>query len=444
MFNLPKFGDGVGLHRIQAFAEDHFGAQHDARRAFSALAGLFWWSPIVIVGSKGKGSTARLTAALLQAQGRRVGCFTSPHLYDVRERFRIGEELIPRADFERCLARVLDWNDRRPAGDRMGAFEALFLVGLLWFREQACDIVVWEAGIGGRYDPVRTLGARIGGLTSVELEHTELLGPTRELIAYDKLDALAPEGEAIVSRCVPEELWPRMTGFAAVKGLRLIAAGRSAPEVRDIVCRPEGTDLTLVHGRGTDMRRIRLGLVGRHQVDNLATALVLARRAAPIPINPDAPLTDIESEALAQLHIDGRMERVSRDPDLWIDVAHTPESVAAAADAFLAFTPRARSLLLFGASANKNAVGMAQALAARFDEVILTQPVESGADPHTFADIFRNARVQIETDLETAAGVARTRAAAQGLAVLATGGLFFVAEIQTAWAGGDPRRLERL
>jgi dihydrofolate synthase / folylpolyglutamate synthase len=451
ILKLPRFGDGVGLHRIRAFMQERrmlgmypIGSPRHGKPVLARS--------VVIVGSKGKGSTARLTAALLRARGKTTGCFTSPHMFDIRERIRIDDDLIPQEDFDRLSADVLDWNRRRPEGDRIGSFEALFLVALLWFDERQPDKIVWEAGIGGRYDPVRALEAHHGALTSVELEHTELLGGTRELIAYDKLDAFARGGPVVISPSVPADLTHRLSTFAELTDRRLESAARRGPVVSDIVVSPEGTDCTLswpADAYRSDSavepgsRRIRLGLVGRHQIDNMLTALVLSRMLVRSGY-PDSPVSDQESEALASLRIPGRLERVARDPDLWIDVAHTPESVDRVGEAFQSIVAPERTLVVFGASANKNVQDMAAIVSARFDDVILTRAHKGGADPSGFAHHFTRRPPILAPDIAEAASLAKARARSEGRSVLAFGGLFLAAEMQTAWEGRDPAGLSFL
>jgi folylpolyglutamate synthase/dihydropteroate synthase len=109
MFGLPKFGNGIGLHRMEQFMQAH-------RIDRAALAR----KSVVVTGTNGKGSTARFIMSAIEAAGLRVGCFTSPHLFDVRERFTIGADLIPADAFERHSATVLAFNQSRPEDDRIG------------------------------------------------------------------------------------------------------------------------------------------------------------------------------------------------------------------------------------------------------------------------------------------------------------------------------------
>src|SRR6185503_770978 len=198
MFGLSKFGDGIGLHRIERF----FQQMRVDRASLSRKS-------IVVTGSNGKGSTSRFITAAIGATGLKVGCFTSPHLFDVRERFTLGDTMVSKEEFDRHAKTVLDFNTTQPEGDRIGAFEFLFLLAVLWYQEKKPDAIVWEAGIGGRYDPVRSVCAVVSALTSIELEHTEILGATEELIAYDKIDALAPGGTVVLSPGIDARLSAR-------------------------------------------------------------------------------------------------------------------------------------------------------------------------------------------------------------------------------------------
>src|SRR5689334_5187576 len=110
MFGLPKFGDGIGLHRIERFFQD----KRIDRASLSRRS-------IVVTGTNGKGSTARFLTTAIGATGLKVGCFTSPHLFDVRERFTLGEAMIPKDAFEQHSKTVLDFNAALPEGDRMGS-----------------------------------------------------------------------------------------------------------------------------------------------------------------------------------------------------------------------------------------------------------------------------------------------------------------------------------
>src|SRR5437899_10401157 len=134
-----------------------------------------------------------------RAYGLRTGLFTSPHLLRFNERVQIdgvevGDDALLRLKLriDAAIATV-----SKSMGEKFGAFEALFALACLHFQESECDFAVFEAGIGGRYDPVRLIGARETCVTSVDYEHVELLGNTLELIVSDKSDACTAGGTIV-------------------------------------------------------------------------------------------------------------------------------------------------------------------------------------------------------------------------------------------------------
>jgi dihydrofolate synthase/folylpolyglutamate synthase len=188
MFDLPKYGDGICLARLaellDVLAIDRAGLQERS---------------VAITGSNGKGSTAAFCASIARAYGLRTGLFTSPHLFRVNERFQIDGIPIadqPLAELARRVRSAIDIISTQRS-EQFGAFEALFALACLYFQESDCAFMVFEAGIGGRYDPVRLLGSRITAVTSVDYEHVELLGHSLQLIVSDKSDACACGGTLI-------------------------------------------------------------------------------------------------------------------------------------------------------------------------------------------------------------------------------------------------------
>src|SRR4030088_3136313 len=188
MFDLPKYGDGVCLARMAALLD----AIAVDRARLSRVS-------VVVTGSNGKGSTAAFCAGIARAYGLRTGLFTSPHLYRINERFRVDGADIGDDDLARLKSRIAAAiaDITRRSGEQFGAFEAMFALACLHFQEQNCDFAVFEAGIGGRYDPVRLVGARVSCVTSVDYEHVDLLGHSLALIASDKSDACASGGSIV-------------------------------------------------------------------------------------------------------------------------------------------------------------------------------------------------------------------------------------------------------
>ena len=187
--DLPRFGTGIGLHRVA--------------RGINAL-GLsirdFCHKSVVITGSNGKGTVATVLADLASNCGIRTGVFTSPHIYDFNERFRVDGEMVSDYELNRTaeiIRGVINELTAELDKETFGEFEAWFLQSLLIFQRSNVDFCVFEAGIGGRYDPTRLIKPDHSCITSVDLEHTQLLGNTIREIALDKLD-ICPSGANIV------------------------------------------------------------------------------------------------------------------------------------------------------------------------------------------------------------------------------------------------------
>jgi len=169
--------DGFGLERIRAVLAE----LGEPQRRFPAIH---------VVGTNGKSTLTRTVDATLRAEGLRVGSFTSPHVSGWGERISIGGE---EADFEAAVARVRAVCERH----RATQFETLTAAALQAFADARVDVAVVEAGLGGRLDATNVLDARVVVLTNVALEHTDVLGDTREAIAREKL-AVAGPGATVV------------------------------------------------------------------------------------------------------------------------------------------------------------------------------------------------------------------------------------------------------
>lgn len=395
----PKFGVGPGLERVGKVAA-HLGVDLAAFGARGA----------VIVGSNGKGSTAAMCAALLQYVAAPVGLFTSPHLLDLNERFRIDGEDISDEDLDLHWRRVMDAVEAAGESVRFGGFEFLFLIAADWFAARGCAHTVWEAGIGGRLDPVRLIEAQRLALTSLDLEHTQLLGETLEEIARDKLDA-APRGARI---------------FVSESCLAQRAA-------IDAHCATGGVLGEWIGAQS--LGELSSPLPGAHQRRNAALALALAR-----------DLRDITDEAAqagyAHVRWPGRLDVLDREPLLVIDVGHTPAGVRAAREGFAAMA-KELGVLVCGASHDKDARALIEALAPGFSTIICAAARHKGAPTAEIAAYASAANPSAEIIIADSVKEARDLALlkARGRPVFVAGGLFVAAEFRAVHLGRDPASL---
>jgi dihydrofolate synthase/folylpolyglutamate synthase len=336
------------------------------RRLLEVLGGPQRAFPAIhVVGTNGKTTTARLTEALLAGEGLAVGAYTSPHVLGWSERIRVrGLE----ADLEQALGRV------RAAAEELGAtqFEVVTAAAFAEFAAAEVDAAVVEAGLGGRHDATNVLGARVVVLTNVGLEHTEVLGDTREEIAAEKLAVLTPGATAILGE--PE--WEEAARAAGAKSV--VFAGST----------------------------------------NLALALAAAETFLGRQVDP-SPAEVLE--------IPGRVERVSERPlEIW-DGAHNLSGVGW----LLARVPARRYVVVGSILEDKDADGMLAALSALGDTFVAT----SSRNPRALTpeELARRARrfftdVEAAPDAAAALAFARQRAGDDG-AVLVTGSLYLLADL---------------
>ena len=430
---LSKYGDGIGLHRVR-FLMEHCGIDSEivSQRA------------VAVTGSNGKGSTARIAAELLRADSGPVGLFTSPHLYRYNERFRIDGELAPDAELLAAMDMVQRAVDARRTrhGDAVGAFEAQFVAALVLFFARNCRWLVLEAGIGGRYDPVRLAHAPASALVSLDLEHTELLGKTLVEIALDKLDAVTPGGAAILGEsCLPFR--EQISTYAALSDRTV--AFVDPDRWRDLGVHDGRQHFTIDDG-DFSLGELTSSLIGRHQINNHAVAIALVReRLRHSGLWPVADLSARWREAIADVVWPGRLETISRDPLVVVDVGHTPEGIKAALAGFRAIADGRKAMLVTGGSRNKHVREMLELLAPSFDEIICTAAHHNGMAADAIESLVKTIPPRATTILcgtiENAASRARAMAMETGAAVYVAGGLFLAAEFAEAWRGGNPNAL---
>jgi dihydrofolate synthase / folylpolyglutamate synthase len=391
----PKFGKGPGLERVALIAE---------RLGIDLAA--FGAQGAVIVGSNGKGSTAAMTAALLQQSAAPVGLFTSPHLFALNERFRIDGEDISDDDLAEHWDRVSAAVEVCGKTGELGGFEFLFLVAADWFAARGCAHTVWEAGIGGRLDPARLIQAQRVALTSLDLEHTALLGQSLDEIARDKIDAAPRRSKLFVSEnCLAQK--PAIESHCAEIGVTPSWIGALEGEAP---------------------------LPGTFQQYNAALALALARDMAPA----------IDPAALSSVRWPGRLEVIDTEPLTIIDVGHTPDAIRFALEGFSVMRSEREAVLVCGASHDKDAAAIAGALAPSFSTIVCAAARHKGAPAAEIAAHAAAANPQAETivaeSVAEARQVARAKAGGAG-AIYVAGGLFLAAEFKWVHLGRDPALL---
>lgn len=337
-------------------------------------------SVIHIAGSKGKGSTALFTEALLRASGERIGTFTSPHLSRWTERFRIDGVEVDGDTLAAAVDRVAPHVDAQRESDPAHAptfFDATAAVALLLFRDADVDRAVLEVGLGGRLDSTNVVSPELCCITSIELEHTEQLGDTLAEIAAEKAGIVKP-GVPVVMGLLAREAARVVEERSRELNAPLARLGHDfAVEVvsEDL----DGQMLHLIDGPIDT--HLRIPVLGRHQAHNAALALACARRVSKLS---DAAICD----GLRAAQLPGRIELLGRSPWLIVDSAHTATSAAALAEVVRA-VPRRRAHLVVSISAGKAAGSILSSLVPGVDSVTVTraEPIRSLAPTEVAAAI---------------------------------------------------------
>jgi dihydrofolate synthase/folylpolyglutamate synthase len=349
-------------------------------------------SVIHLAGSKGKGSTALFTEALLGAAGERVGTFTSPHLERWTERFRIDGREVEGDLLAAAVERVAPHVDALREADPRHAptfFDATTAVALVLFSEAKVDRCVFEVGLGGRRIIKKVVSPAVTCITGIEYEHTEQLGDTLAEIATEKAGILKSGVPAVIGE-LDDEAAEVVEKRAAEIGAPIARLGREF-EVEVLDEDLEGLSLRFFDG---PLRvNARIHALGRHQANNAALALACVTRT--LDREPNTWLADAAARGLGAARLPARIELIERSPWLLIDSAHTRASAAALAEA-LQRIPRHRAHLVLSISDGKDTEAILKSLLPQVAEVTVTraEPLRSLA-PEEVAKLIREAAPRI-------------------------------------------------
>jgi len=336
-----------------------------------------------IAGTKGKGSTAAMIAAILSAAGYRTGRFTSPHLDVVEERVAVDgspcspEELVDALDRVRPAVEAMDRSIGGCCPENGPTyFDITTAVALVHFARRNVDAAVLEVGLGGRLDSTNVCRPELSLITSISFDHVQQLGNTLAAIAREKAGIVKP-GVPVVSGVIEAEPREVIRQTCRQQQSRLLELGVDF----DFDYRPpRGLEVSNeaaridFHSRTPEgqytLRDLALGLLGRHQGANAAVALAAVGQLQ--QSGWEIPERAVRS-GLAGLTWPARVELVARRPTVLLDAAHNPASAEALVRTINESFSARRRFLVFAATREKDVRGMLGCLLRQFDEVVLTQ-----------------------------------------------------------------------
>jgi len=405
----------------------------DRVEAVRARMGITLSCPVITVGgTNGKGSTCALLESMLGAAGFRTGLYSSPHLTRYNERVRIGGREATDGEIVSAFEAVED--ARVAAGGAptpLTYFEFGTLAALRLFARAGLDVVILEVGLGGRLDAVNIVDADVAVITSIDLDHMDFLGPTRDDIAREKAGILRA-GRPVV--CAEPDPPAPLVGHAAALGAPVLLRARDYGYVA------EGAQWQYWGPAGKRYGLPHPALRGAHQLANAATALaVLDLLHARLPVAGGAI-----RDGLLAVVLPGRFQVLPGRPTVVLDVAHNPHAaqVLAAAAGTMGFHPR--TFAVFGMLADKDIAGVVAAIGARIDAwYVATLPGPRGASAAALQAILGRAGVA-PAALHAFDDVAAALAAARGDAdeadrIIVFGSFLTVAAALAAMGRGTSR-----
>ena len=313
-------------------------------------------SYVHIAGTNGKGSTTAFMSKILEQSGKKIGMFTSPHLVTFEERIRINGEYIDKDTVTRLGNLLL--NTRFELTPTM--FDYCLAMAALYFKEQGCDLVLYETGIGGRYDSTNALGTpMVSVITRIGKDHTAILGETIEAIAGEKAGIIKP-GAPVVSSPQEEEaakvLWENY--------LEVNSLGQGSPFCSQInkneVMEPK---FVLIGERQIEeTKSLPMGMLGAYQLENASTAIAAARIVLE---DWEVPKDQAEAwirEGIATTYWKGRLDLLNQNPFFLVDGAHNGHGVHALAESLKQLYPGEKFHFIMAVMADKDYEEMIQEL----------------------------------------------------------------------------------
>jgi dihydrofolate synthase/folylpolyglutamate synthase len=389
-----------------------------------------------IAGTKGKGSTSAMIASVLTASGYRTGLYTSPHLHTMRERIQVDGRLIEEKEFADLVNRLrpeIETVNRLKIAGELTTFEVLSALAFVYFRENNVDFQVLETGLGGRLDATNLVEPAVCAITSISLDHTEVLGDTLAKIATEKAGIIKP-GCPVV--CAPQhpEASAVIAGVCQQKGAILTTVGK------DVTWQIKESSYSGQSFRLNGLREeydLSIPLLGEYQLDNAAIAVASLEVLA----NSGTRITPTSiAEGLSQVYWPGRLQVLQHNPLFIVDGAHNADSASKLRQALKRYFEFDDIVLIVGTSRDKNVAGIVAELANLSDNIIVTHSNNPRAATTSMlaAEFSKWGKTPLTTEAVAGAvdvALAKTK---PGDLICATGSLFVVSEVIGYLKGLDP------
>lgn len=370
---------------------------------------------LTVAGTNGKGSSVSMLASIYSQAGYRTGAYTTPHLLRYNERIRVDQKSVTDPALCDAFAQI----DAARGDISLSYFEFGTLAALFIFDQQQVDLQILEVGLGGRLDAVNIIDADAALISTIDLDHADWLGTDRSQIAFEKAGVFRRNQIAVCSDpSVPDSLFVE----AERVGAELTCAGRdfSHLEYDSMHWRHESSAM------GANLYANPV-LKGRHQFQNAAGVVELVQRMQPrLPVSQQHI-----DQGLQSCVVDGRLQQLESSPNLWLDVAHNPESARALARFLECEQSDKRVIAVFGVMADKDIEQILSPLINLVSHWCLCDlPVSRAASAHTIEQKLKKldsmSDVTLFADVQLAVQTAKSTADPEDCIVVF--GSFYLAE----------------
>lgn len=380
-----------------------------------------------IAGTNGKGSTSAFLASIAIAGAVKVGVYTSPHLERINERILINSDEISDESFIYLTERVtpLVKEVEEELDEVLYSFEILTAIALTYFCEQNCELVILEAGIGGRLDATNVIETPLAAvITSIGLDHTKVLGETKEEIASEKAGIIKQKGTVV---------FPEMT--AEINSVIL----QKAKKEQDEVVQVKETDSQQIELSEEEsvftyktLQNLSIHLLGRHQISNASlaveTAQILAQKGYAID-------EQAIRKGLTDARWPGRMEKINHEPTVIIDGAHNPEGIAHLNKNLLRLFPDDLLIFVVGMMKDKAYMDMLRTVFPQAKQMLTVSPDPyRGFDAHETAERIKAEGVAAEAFSSVESLIRSLKESSHSNEkIIVFGSLYLIGEFRKVW-----------
>jgi len=371
IYDLSKYGIKLGLDNIRYLLESLGNPQKDLKI-------------IHVAGTNGKGSTSAIISSLLQSDGYKVGLFTSPHLVDFTERFKIGQRQISQREICQLVEKIkshVDIVQRKPDGGHPTFFEVITAMAFLYFSREKVDFLVLEVGLGGRLDATNICEPLISVITHIDFDHMDKLGNSLEEIAGEKA-GIIKENSLVVNAKQYKEAAEVIERIAEEKKSKIISLGK---EVNYHIIKSDINGLRFDYkGIFEDYHDLCSPLIGRHQAENASLAITVIQALHYLGINIARKAI---VHGLTKAKWIGRLEIIKKSPIVLLDGAHNPSGIGIVKDTLKNIFNYKKMVLVFAVFSDKDYKKMVEIIAPLSNVIIITMMKSPRATP--FSELYK-------------------------------------------------------